>query len=85
MATKYPSDSQPLVNLGGRPPALKPEHIVVMRDIVAERALNMSVRSTKERQRQRIAVRLALAPSDKRIELKAPMPRGFIPKEAAKS
>jgi hypothetical protein len=31
-------DSQPPVNLGGRPRALKPEHIVVLHDIVTERA-----------------------------------------------
>jgi putative transposase len=38
MATKHPSDSQPSINLGGRPPALKPEHISVLHDIVTERA-----------------------------------------------
>lgn len=38
MATKSPPDSQPLGNLGGRPPALKPEHLAALHDIVAERA-----------------------------------------------
>lgn len=39
MATKHlPGDSQPPINLGGRPPALKPEHIAVLHDIVTERA-----------------------------------------------
>jgi putative transposase len=38
MAPKDPTDSQPQCNLGGRPPALKPEHIVAFHDIVAERA-----------------------------------------------
>lgn len=39
MATKYPLDgSEPPVNIGGRPPALKPEHIPVLHDIVTERA-----------------------------------------------
>jgi putative transposase len=39
MATKHLlDDSQPPVNLGGRPPALKPEHIAVLHDIVTERA-----------------------------------------------
>jgi transposase len=36
MATKDPPGSQP--NPGGRPPALKPEHITALHDIVAERA-----------------------------------------------
>lgn len=39
MATKHPLDGpEPPVNIGGRPPALKPEHIVVLHDIVTERA-----------------------------------------------
>jgi transposase len=39
MATKHPLDgSEPPVNIGGRPPALKPEHIAVLHDIVTERA-----------------------------------------------
>lgn len=38
MATKGLPDSQPQPNLGGRPPALKPEHIAALHDIVAERA-----------------------------------------------
>jgi hypothetical protein len=38
MATKHPRDSQPLANLGGRPPALKHEHIAALHDIVTERA-----------------------------------------------
>lgn len=38
MATKHPPDAQPLANLGGRPPALKPEHIAALHDIVTERA-----------------------------------------------
>lgn len=38
MVTKHPPDSQPLANLGGRPPALKPEHLAALHDIVAERA-----------------------------------------------
>lgn len=36
MATKHLPDAQPLANLGGRPPALKPGHIAVLHDIVAE-------------------------------------------------
>jgi transposase len=39
MATKDPLDGiEPSSNAGGRPPALKPEHIAVLHDIVAERA-----------------------------------------------
>ena len=38
MTTKDPLDSQPQPNLGGRQPALKPEHIAALHDIVAERA-----------------------------------------------
>jgi transposase len=38
MATKHPPDAQPSANLGGRPPALKPEHIAALHDIVTERA-----------------------------------------------
>lgn len=39
MATKRSLDgSAPSVHLGGRPPALKPEHIAVLHDIVTERA-----------------------------------------------
>jgi hypothetical protein len=39
MATKHPLDgSAPPVNIGGRPPALQPEHIAVLHDIVTERA-----------------------------------------------
>jgi transposase len=39
MATKHPLDgSEPPVNIGGRPPALKPEHIAVLHEIVKERA-----------------------------------------------
>jgi len=39
METDNPiEDSQPSVNVGGRPPALKPEHIAVLLDIVTERA-----------------------------------------------
>lgn len=37
MATRDRLDGiEPLSNAGGRPPALKPEHIVVLHDIVAE-------------------------------------------------
>jgi transposase len=38
MAAKHPPDSKPPANLGGRPPALKPEHLAALHDIVAERA-----------------------------------------------
>ena len=38
MATKRPPDSHPMANRVGRPPALKAEHIAVLRDIVTERA-----------------------------------------------
>ena len=39
MATKHPLDgSEPPVNIGGRPQALKPEHIAVLHEIVKERA-----------------------------------------------
>ncbi|MFC5513557.1 IS5 family transposase [Massilia jejuensis] len=38
MATKSLPDSQPQANAGGRPPALKPEHIAALHDIVTERA-----------------------------------------------
>lgn len=38
MATKQRSESQPLVNLGGRPSALKNEHIAALHEIVAEHA-----------------------------------------------
>lgn len=39
MATKRPLDrTKPSSNVGGRPPALKPEHIAVLHDIVTERA-----------------------------------------------
>lgn len=39
MATKHPLDgTEPSSNAGGRPPALKPEHIAVLHDIVMERA-----------------------------------------------
>ena len=39
MATRDPLDgAEPSSNAGGRPPALKPEHIAVLHDIVAERA-----------------------------------------------
>lgn len=38
MATKHPPDSQPSASHGGRPPALKPEHIAALHDIVTERA-----------------------------------------------
>lgn len=39
MATKHPLDGSELpVNIGGRPPALKPEHIAVLQEIVKERA-----------------------------------------------
>jgi putative transposase len=31
-------DAQPLANLGGRPPALKSQHLSALHDIVAERA-----------------------------------------------
>jgi putative transposase len=37
MATKHPLDgTEPSSNVGGRPPALKPEHISVLHDIVME-------------------------------------------------
>lgn len=39
MATKYPlGGTEPSSRAGGRPPALKPEHIAVLHDIVMERA-----------------------------------------------
>jgi putative transposase len=39
MATKHPLDGiEPSNHAGGRPPALKPEHIVILHDIVTERA-----------------------------------------------
>jgi transposase len=38
MATKERPTSQPLRHLGGRPPALKPEHIAALLEIVAEHA-----------------------------------------------
>ena len=39
MATRDPLDgAEPSSNVGGRPPALKPEHIAVLHDIVTERA-----------------------------------------------
>ena len=39
MATRDPLDgNQPSSNVGGRPPALKPEHMAVLHDIVTERA-----------------------------------------------
>ncbi|WP_400189952.1 helix-turn-helix domain-containing protein [Massilia orientalis] len=39
MAVKYSLDgSEPLSYAGGRPPALQPQHIAVLRDIVTERA-----------------------------------------------
>ena len=39
MATRDPLDgTEPSSNAGGRPPALKPEHIAVLHDIVTERA-----------------------------------------------
>ena len=38
MASKQLSESQPLVNLGGRPSALEPEHIAALQEIVAEHA-----------------------------------------------
>jgi putative transposase len=38
MATKYSPDVHTSCNRGGRPPALKPEHIKVVHDIVTERA-----------------------------------------------
>lgn len=38
MATPHPQDAQQLGNPGGRPPALKPEHLAVLREIVAEGA-----------------------------------------------
>ncbi len=38
MASKQRSESQPLANLGGRPSALKLEHIAALHDIVAEHA-----------------------------------------------
>ncbi|WP_425254411.1 helix-turn-helix domain-containing protein [Janthinobacterium sp. NFX145] len=39
MATKYPlNGTEPSSRAGGRPPALKPEHIAVLHDIVMERA-----------------------------------------------
>jgi hypothetical protein len=44
MATKHPPDAQPPANLGGRPPALKPEHIAALHDIVTERARLVSKR-----------------------------------------
>ena len=39
MATKHPLDgTEPSSNTGGRPPVLKPEHIVILHDIVTEHA-----------------------------------------------
>lgn len=39
MATKHPLDgTEPSSGVGGRPPALKPEHIAILHDIVTERA-----------------------------------------------
>lgn len=39
MAKKHPLDgTEPSSNAGGRPPALKPEHIAILHDIVTERA-----------------------------------------------
>jgi transposase len=39
MVTRHPLDgSEPSSNVSGRPPALKPEHIAVLHDIVTERA-----------------------------------------------
>jgi len=39
MATKHPLEGvESSNNVGGRPPALKPEHIAVLHDIVKERA-----------------------------------------------
>jgi hypothetical protein len=37
MATKDPLHSQPVPNLGDRPPALKPEQIVALHEIVQEK------------------------------------------------
>lgn len=38
MAAKHYSDSQPPTNSGGRPSALKPEHIAALHDIISEHA-----------------------------------------------
>jgi transposase len=58
MATKYPLDgSEPPVNIGGRPPALKPEHIAVLHDIVTERA-QASLQEIADELYQRCGVRV---------------------------
>jgi putative transposase len=58
MATKYSLDgSESPVNIGGRPPALKPEHIAVLHDIVTERA-QASLKEIADQLCQRCSVRV---------------------------
>jgi transposase len=60
MARKNVSDSQPPARLGGRPPALKPEHIAVLREIVTERA-QASLQEIADELHHRCGVRVCAA------------------------
>jgi transposase len=60
MATKHPPHSQPQTNPAGRPPALKPEHIATLHDIVTERA-QASLKEIADELHHRCGVRVCEA------------------------
>jgi len=61
MATKHPLDGTGLSsNAGGRPPALKPEHIAILRDIVTVRA-QASLQEIADELHHRCGVRVCAA------------------------
>jgi len=88
MAKKRPPNSQPLVNLGGRPPALKPEHIAVLRDIVTERA-QASLQEIADELHRRCGVRVCEATIRSALRAQGivrikPVRRAYIATKAAK-
>lgn len=60
MATEQRSDSQPRANPGGRPSALKPEHIAVLHEIVTEHA-HASLEEIADELDRRCGVRVCTA------------------------
>jgi transposase len=80
-------DAQPPVNLGGRPPALKPEHIAVLHDIVTERA-QASLQEIADELHHRCGVRVCDATIRRALRARGivrlkPVRRGYAAAPAA--
>lgn len=61
MATDRSQNSQSIAHPGGRPPALKPEHLVALHDIVTERA-QASLQEIADELHYRCGIRVCTAP-----------------------